>query len=234
MMVGYKKLGAVLTAVAVAALALGPATAEAQVPGPDREGFISYSPAIWSFDLRGGVAIPTGDLDDVTDMGASIGAGLAYFLNPRFALRLDGNIDFLQPDDVGGPDAPILRVWSYIGGFEFHVTDPHDGLTFAIDLGGGGSMYWSDRFDLPDQGLTDTRFKKTYPAAQGGARIGVNLGPEARSGARVVNLFVSGTARIIFGTEERTERFAARFPGAQPWDTALIFPIEGGIRINIP
>ena len=117
MMVGYKKLGGIVLG-AVALLTLLPAAADAQ--------FVRYSPIFWSFDGRGGVTLPLGDFSDVADAGVGIGAGLAYFLNPRFALRLDGGADFLKAKDgatSGGP-APDIDQWRYFGGFEVHLVRP--------------------------------------------------------------------------------------------------------------
>ncbi|MGH7540408.1 MAG: hypothetical protein ACRELC_05370, partial [Gemmatimonadota bacterium] len=85
MKVGYKQLGVVLGA--VAALAFLPARADAQ--------FVRYSPIFWSFEGAGGIALPVGDLGDVADPGPTFGVAVSYFLNPRFALRIEGSLDLL-------------------------------------------------------------------------------------------------------------------------------------------
>lgn len=230
MMVGYKKFGAVLGAIAVGLLAVAPAAVDAQVPGPDREGFIRYSPIFWSFDARGGVAIPAGDLSEVADAGPTIGAGFAYFLNPRFALRLDGNVDLMKGKDEGGADAPDLRAWNYTGGVEIHVTEPSErGLSFLFDLGAGGVTFDSDRFagELgTGQQFTNARFRNTYFALKGGARLGVNV-------SEVANLFLSGGVRLLFASEDGSQLLAA-FYGVEPFSTVFTIPVEGGLRINIP
>ena len=78
MMLGYKKWGAVLGAVALLAVMV-PADAEAQ--------FVRYSPIFWSIEGSAGYAIPMSTLKDVADGGVKIGLGGAYFLNPRLAIR---------------------------------------------------------------------------------------------------------------------------------------------------
>lgn len=237
MMVGYKRLGAVLGAVAIGMLTLTPAAVDAQAPGPDRDGFISYSPIFWSFDGRGGIAIPAGDLSNVADAGPTIGAGFAYFLNPRFALRLDGNLDLLQSKDDVAPEAPKLRAWHYTGGFEVHLAEPSESnLLATLDLGAGGVTYHSDSFSFDREGggrVVNARFRETYFGLRGGLRLGVHLGERARSGAPVATLFVGGSARLLFGKEEDTE-FLAELLRTDTFDTVWIFPVEGGIRINIP
>ena len=92
MKVGYKKLGLVLGA--VAAFALMPVRADAQ--------FVSYSPIFWSFEGGAGIAIPMGDLSDNTSSGISLWIGGAYFLNPRFALRVELSVS-------------VLAVWALLG-----------------------------------------------------------------------------------------------------------------------
>lgn len=246
MRVGYKQLGAVLGTVAVLGLGLGgPLSAQgAEDFGPDREGFIRYSPIFWSLDARGGISLPLGDLGDVADPGPSVGAGWAYFLNPNFALRLDGNLDFWggrdageQSSDAASPSPDILR-FSYFGGFEAHLTDPTaDGAQFALNLGAGGVTFNSDEFVVenfdatipgPSQGAT-TRgtFSDTYFALQGGARLGINL-------SEVVALFLSGQAHWMFLDEEDSAPLAAFYAGADPFDSGFAIPIQGGLRINVP
>lgn len=217
MKMGYKELGAALGVLAVAALGLAPAAVEAQAP--DREGFIRYSPVLFSTDFHGGVAVPGGDLSDVADAGVTLGAGVAYFLNPRFALRLDGNVDFLQGKDEQ-PGAPTIRAWHYTGGFEVHLTEPSDpGLSFVFDLGAGGMTFNSDEF-------AGQRFRDTNFQVKGGARVGVNVSP-------VVNLFVGGAARMIMANEDANQNLS-NFYGVEPFETVWTFPLEGGLRINVP
>ena len=117
MKVGYKKLGLVLGA--VAALALMPARADAQ--------FVRYSPIFWSFEAGGGIAIPMGDLSDNAGSGASIQLAGSYFLNPRFALRAQGGLNLLGSSDTA-PIDPDLQIWTFMGGFEYHFSDPMSDL----------------------------------------------------------------------------------------------------------
>lgn len=231
MRMGYKQLGAVLGAVALlGAAGAGPVQAQEDGFGPDRDGFIQYSPIFWSLDARGGVALPVGDFGDVTDPGPTIGAGFAYFLNPNFALRLDGNVDFYSGRDEGATGTgPDVTRFSYFGGFEAHLTDPAaSGAQFAFDLGAGGVTFNSDQFVVETtEGTVSDAFQDTYFALKGGARVGVNL-------SEVVALFLSGQAHVWFGSEEDSESLAAFYTDAQPFGTGIALPIQGGLRINIP
>lgn len=232
MMLGYKKLGGIILG-AVALLALLPAAADAQ--------FIRYSPIFWSFDGRGGIAIPVGDLADVSEAGVTVGAGLAYFLNPRFALRIDGNASFLGGKDQTGADAasaaPDLRFFDFAGGFEVHLTDPSTSrarFTIGANAGGvalDGDEFTVDNFDgttsTPSPGFsTTTAFEDTYFTVAGSVRLGLKA-------SRLVDVFVGGDIKYLFLDEDDTAAIA-HFYGTSAFDSGLLIPIQGGIRINVP
>ncbi len=226
MKVGYKKLGLVFGA--VAALALLPTRADAQ--------FVRYSPIFWSFEGNAGVAIPLGDLDDVSGAGVSFGAAASYFLNPRFALRAEGSLDVMDKGDNVALD-PDLNVWHYTGGFEYHIADPTGGLLFAFDLGLGGVTFDTNTFqvsDFPNTGDTATgSFNRTYIAANGGLKLGYNFARHAGTGVPLATIFIQGDLHVMFADEDDTRMFA-RLNSAQPFGTVYSVPITGGIRFNLP
>ena len=226
MKVGYKKLGLVLGA--VAALALMPARADAQ--------FVSYSPIFWSFEASGGIALPMGDLGDNATSGATVAIGASYFLNPRLALRADGSLDFLGKSDLAVSD-PSLQVWHFLGGFEYHISDPMSDLMFTIGASAGGVTFDSKVFqvsDYPSQGAVTTgAFDQTFFAAKGGLKLGYNFARQAQTGTPIATIFINGDFHLMFAKEDKTEVFAA-FNGQQPFGTVYSIPITAGIRINVP
>lgn len=240
MMVGYKKLGVVLGAVAL--LATMPAKADAQ--------FVRYSPIFWSFDAGGGVALPLGDLSDVATVGGTAGVGVAYFLNPRFAVIAEGSLDFMKGDDASafeGGEGPELRAWHYTGGFEYHVTDPLSNLMFTIDVGAGGTTFDTDRFvvngfDCSDPttacesapgAVTSARYDQTYFAVNGGLTVGYSFSRKGANNVPLVTVFLSGDGHFVFGSEEDSRALAAGY-GTELFGTSIIVPITAGLRINIP
>ncbi|MDX1578336.1 MAG: hypothetical protein R3266_07615 [Gemmatimonadota bacterium] len=226
MKVGYKKLGLVLGA--VAAFALLPATADAQ--------FVRYSPVFWSFEGSGGIAIPMGDLGDVAEAGPSFGLAASYFLNPNFALRGEGSVDFYGEPD-GSTVEPDLRVWHFTGGFEYHISDPTENLLFAIDAGVGGVTFDTKVFqvdDFPGSGDTATgSFQKTYLAANGGVKVGYNFARHAQTGTPIVAIFIQGDIHLMFADEDDSAILAAT-AGEQPFGTVFAIPVTAGLRFNIP
>lgn len=236
MKVGYKKLGMVLGA--VAAVAILPARADAQ--------FVRYSPVFWSFEGNGGVAIPVGDLSDVAEIGPSFGIAGSYFLNPRFALRVEGSLDiFGEGDDANVSEGEAeLRAWHFTGGFEYHITDPAtSGLFATFDAGAGGVTFDTDVFAVDDvvcdpvctssPGAQSTgNFDNSYFALNGGLKVGYNFA-RGSTGVPIATFFVGGDVHIMFSDEEESSLLAAA-NGQSGFGTAIAIPITAGIRFNIP
>lgn len=228
MMLGYKKLGMVLAAAAL--LALVPAKAEAQ--------FVRYSPIFWSFEASGGVTIPLGGLSDAAKIGWNAGIGASYFLNPRFALKVEGSLDGHKGETAVGGTAPDdIRVWHYLAGIEYHLTDPTSNFMFNFTILGGGATFDSDRFvvdDFPTAGATtSTEFDQTVWAVNGGLQAGYSFSQHSGNPINMVTLFIAADINVMFVSKSDTEALAALY-GRTPWSTTLSVPISGGFRINVP
>lgn len=226
MIVGYKKLGMVLGA--VAALALLPAKADAQ--------FVRYSPIFWSFEGNVGVAIPVGDLGDLADPGVTFGAAASYFLNPRFALRAEGGLDLYEAPS-GAPTDVDMKAWHATGGFEYHITDPTtSNVMFNIDLGAGLVAFDTDAFQVgaPPAGFTISSFDQTYFALNGGLQLGVNLARHASTNVPIATLFIAGDIHFMFADAADSQLLAQFYGASSGFDTGLAIPITGGLRFNIP
>lgn len=221
MKVGYKKLGLVMGA--VAALAILPARADAQV--------VRYSPIFWSFEGNGGIAIPLGDLADAASSGPSFGLAAGYFLNPRLALRAEGSLDLLGEGD-GVTIDPELQVWHYTGGIEYHIADPTQNLLFALDLGVGGVTFDTEVFAL--EGGGQATFSQTYLAANGGLKVGYNFWRHSQTNVPMATIFLQGDFHLMFADEDDSARFAGLAGETSGFGTAYSVPITAGIRFNIP
>lgn len=225
MKVGYRKLGWVLGA--VVALAILPARADAQ--------FVRYSPIFWSFEGSAGLAIPVGDLGDVAESGPSFKLAASYFLNPRFALRVEGGLDLMGTTGAIDPD---LQIWHFTGGFEYHITDPTSNTMFAFDLGLGGANFDTGIFtvnDFPTTGTSSTgAFQNTYLAANGGLKLGYNFARHAASGTPIATIFIMGDIHLIFADEAETALYSSLGGNNNGFSTAIQIPITAGIRFNIP
>jgi hypothetical protein len=238
MMVGYKKLGMVLGAVAV--LALLPARADAQ--------FVRYSPVFWAIEGNGGITLPMGDLGDVADPGLTFGLAGSYFLNPRFALRVEGGLSFLGAADgsQGGVD-PDLSMWGFTGGFEYHITDPTSSTFFTFDLGAGGVTFDTDVFTVNDVDCSSPsgcspstgaqsrgNFDRTYFALNGGLQLGYNFARHGATGTPMGTIFIGADIYLVFADAVDSSLISALYGNTSGFDTAYAIPITGGLRLNIP
>ncbi len=239
-MLGYKSLRSLLMA-AVVTLAI-PATLNAQ----------AYSSRIWSFDFFGGVALPTGDLGDISKAGPSFGVGADYYVSNRVGLRLEGSLDVLGGDDDGlvvpnplingDSGAPDIRLYHLNGGVEFDLVDrTNRKVSFSLFVLGGAVFVNSDKFRLPagvssrfPNGLVLGDWQDAYPELRAGFRLGFQLGDCAPARARVCgDFFINGGVDLMFGDELDTEPIAALYTGVDPFSTFTSFPIQIGFRINV-
>ena len=224
MKVGYKKLGLVFGA--VVALALLPARADAQI--------VSYSPIFWSMEGGAGIAIPMGDLADASSSGVSFTLGGSYFLNPRLALRAEGGLDLMGEGDAVAID-PDLQIWHFLGGLEYHITDPTGQFLFAVDGMAGGATLDTEFFEIPGTGggMTTSNLSKTVFALAGGVKLGYNFARHAETGVPIATIFVNGDFHYMFTKEEDTATFAD-YNGISPFGATYSLPVTAGLRLNIP
>jgi len=226
MKVGYKKLGLVFGA--VVALALLPARADAQI--------VSYSPVFWSIEGGGGIAIPMGDLGDVSSSGPAFTLAGSYFLNPRLALRAEGGLDLMGESDTAASD-PDLQIWHFLGGIEYHITDPTGTLMFAVDVLAGGATFDTEHFTVSDYpGTGDSTFgsfSKTFFAAGAGLKLGYSFARHAETGVPIATIYVNGDFHYMMTKKEDTALFAA-YNGVPAFGASYSIPVTAGLRLNIP
>lgn len=199
--------------VAAGVFALAPATAGAQQGGSV------------SFQAQGGVAVPVSDLADVTDPGATFGAGVAYWIGPRVAIRADGDVSLLTGKDSEGtgPEGPDVNLFHYNGGLQLRLTDPElSRFHFLVNLGAGATTFDADE---PEGGGQAADFTETYFAANGGLGVGLDL-------TSAVSLFLDGQWYLVFTDEEETAVFGDFTEDGEGFDTGSVVPVTLGLRIR--
>lgn len=172
----------------------------------------------WTFDGQGGIAIPIGELSDLTNVGPAAGVGAAFWFNPRVAVRVDGAVDILNGRTLSNGPSPDMRLWHYNAGVEFQLAEPRGPWDVTLNVGGGGTTFDSDDFIV--NGLP------TDFTLNGGAQVGYDLSPS-------VNVFVDGRLHLIFVTEEDTQNFASLGTEVDTFSEAWNLPMTAGLRIRI-
>jgi hypothetical protein len=176
-----------------------------------------------SVDLRGGVAIPAGNMATITGVGGLAGASLLWNFHPNWAIR--GDFDYMKLDDgtdsFGVVLSPPQDLMFFGGSFEVNFNSPRLAtvpLTFMLNVGAGAmKMKVDETFDV---GHPASGFDEMYLTFQGGAKIGYQLKPW-------INIFVNGTAYFMVMDEYDTLVFLN--PG---FDTGWVIPVTAGVRLT--
>lgn len=167
---------AIVALATAALLTVGVAGAAAQTP---EQGV--------SFNLRGGIHVPTFDIADVADAGPGFGVGLKVPISDRFFLRANGDFGFHSGAEIEpGVEGPDVNVNHYIGGLGVRLT-PADDRFYASLNAGAGLM----TFDVDAEGVDSF----TYPAINVGGELGYRIGER-------MAIFLSPQGDIAFSEEE--------------------------------
>ena len=181
-----------------------------------------------SVDLRAGVAIPAGNMAKITDLGGLAGASLMWNFHPNWAIRAD--FDYMKlddgTDDFGVVLSPPQDLMFFGGSIEVNFNAPkYQSLpfTFMLNVGAGAMKMKVD--DTFDPGHEANDFDHTYPALQGGLKIGYQLKPW-------INIFVNGTAYFIIMDSNDSLVFVDPDAGVSPFDTGWVLPVTAGVRLT--
>ena len=172
------------------------------------------------FEIRGGVAVPAGDLGEVGATGAGVGVGLSYELTEMIGLRVDGDLEVLSENRVNG-DAimPRTYLWHYHAGLELDLLEGPDSPWRVRARGSaGGTTYDTEEFTAGGDDFLDTYFS---------AAGGLSVGRQVRESLEVG---VIGQAFFVFTDEERTAEFVRYSSLLNPFSTASSFPVEIYLR----
>jgi hypothetical protein len=151
-----------------------------------------------SVEGRGGVAFPVGDMLDITDIGGTFGV----LLSPPMDLLFFG------------------------GSIEVNFNAPkYQNLPFTFTANVGAGMMQMDVDETYDLGHPAAGFDKSYPAFQGGAKIGYQI-------KDWINVFVNGTAYFILMDSNDTLVFVNPDAGVTNFNTGWVIPVTAGVRLT--
>lgn len=187
-------------------------------------------------DVRGGMAVPLGDLGDLADVGPSLGAGVAYRVHPRVSVRGDLQVDVYSGADFDAssarqPSAPDMSLWHYSAGVEFDVTQPGTSRWHVTaDVGGGATTIDTDAFDEPitnpETDEIEADFNATYATVHGGMTLGYDVHER-------VDVYGAARWYLTFTDEEETAVFDQLSPTTSAFDQASSVPITVGVRVKL-
>ena len=175
-----------------------------------------------SVDLRGGVAIPAGNMATITDVGGTFGASAMWNFHPNWAIRADFDYMGLNKgeDSFGVLISPPQDLMFFGGSFEVNFNGPrYQDLPFTFTLNAGAGIMQMKVDDTYDAGHPANGFDQSYLAFQGGAKIGYQITPW-------INVFVNGTAYFILMDAADTPVFGDSF------NNGWVIPVTAGVRLT--
>lgn len=191
-------------------------------------GVSAQNPGAFNASARAGVAFPAGDLWQVQDPGANLGAALAYYFHPNIAVRGEFSASFLSEitDTAGQIPSPAWTMLHFNGGVEFHFNRykwQDFPLTFLVAVGAGATSASAEKtFD--DDSSVD--FSETAFTANGAAEVGWQFNQS-------VNVFLAGYAYAMKFNAEDTAVFAERSTDVEAFDWVWSFPLTLGVRLSV-
>lgn len=220
----------------------------------------AYASKIWSFDVNGGYAIPTGSLSNVASGGPTFGFGFGYAISDLVSLRAGSDFDLLKGQEllvaippianpeITAPDGPNITLFHVNGGIDFDfIHKPDSKFKFQLYLLGGAVFVNSQKVDFRDPDPDDTSdlgcngvdglclidWQDAYPEVKLGIRLGFELGDCTPARARVCGeIGIFGGGNIMFGNEEDSDPLASLY-GEDGFGTFIDIPVGLNIRINV-
>jgi hypothetical protein len=176
------------------------------------------------FDVRGGLTVPAGNLNEVGAPGAGVGAGLGWWVHDRVALRVDGDLEVFGEDRLGdGVVMPRAFLWHYHAGLELEVLSGAESpWRVRLRGGAGGTTYDTENFQSRKADFFDSYF-----SASGGLLAGRRVGERLEVG-------LIGQAFFTFTDKDRTAELAAESPRILvPFSKASSFPVQLYLRWSL-
>lgn len=186
----------------------------------------------WALDARAGITTTVGEMRNLSGPGPTLGAGVAYWLNPNVAIRGDVDAAFLGSEEPFGPlqeVGPKIRLWHTTAGVLLRfTTEELPRWTTLIGVGAGATTFDTDPFLIPVSGQARRfEFGDTYFSSYARLRIGYEVSEDAR-----ISLGIR--SNLILTDEEATEIFQVATDGrASAFGTTGSFPVTLGVSLEI-
>ena len=182
-------------------------------------------------DARAGVALPSGELSEVSKAGPAVGVGATYWISETLGVRADGLLDLYRERDSFGPledEGPQMRAWHSSAGVALRfTTDEHEAVSTILGVGAGATFLESDSFLLPTaSGPTEFEFRETYPAPYARLRVAYEILDR-------IDLAFDVRTDVILSEKSDTRVFEAATAGrVDPFAVAPTIPLTAGVSVG--
>jgi len=159
---------------------------------------------------------------------AHFGGSVLWNFHPNWAVRADVDYMLLDDgrDDFGVLLSPPMDLLFFGGSVEVNFNAPkYQNLPFTFTVNVGAGMMQMDVDETYDLGHPAAGFDHSYPAFQGGAKIGYQI-------KDWINVFVNGTAYFILMDSNDTLVFVNPDAGVTNFNTGWVIPVTAGVRLT--
>ncbi|HET9425490.1 MAG TPA: hypothetical protein VFO55_08970 [Gemmatimonadaceae bacterium] len=182
-----------------------------------------------SLDVRGGLAVPAGELATVGNPGMTVGAGAAVRLRGPLHVRVDLEASFLgEGASDSGEQFPGMNFLHRTVGLEYALGRVgRDGPLVSANVGGGVSTFEIEGYVArvgPDAG-------RTYTASESDPVLTSGLTAEIAP-TRHLAFFARAQVYAVMTDEDYTSQFQRIAVDVEPFRRAWSVPISGGVRLR--
>lgn len=191
-----------------------------------------------TFDAKGGIGLPVGDLGDVGDLGPAFNLNINVGLNDRLFIRGGGGAELYDGFDVGqnlgaeGLNDLELNLVHLDAGLLYQLTRPEESGFFAtVNATGGVANLNVPRVETSvGPSAVEIDFSALYPSAAVGLTGGYTVSEQ-------VDVYFDAQGYAVFGDEEDTsdlvrvynDRFEEDLDGLS---TLYSVPLTAGVRFH--
>lgn len=200
-------------ATALACLAVLPAAAASQMD----ESTVDLS-------VRAGPSMPAGDLAEVTDVGPSIGADVAFWINDHFAVTVDASSDMLRGDERSAA-LPDVQLHHYGAGLEADIMPRTSPVSFTL-IGGGGATTVQTNMIESSEPSTPDHIAQTYFGVNAGAEAGYEVSDN-------IALALRGGAYFAFTDALDLSPLSDLSPNVDGFDSMVTLPLTLQVEVGL-
>lgn len=191
-----------------------------------------------TFDAKGGIGLPAGDLGSVGDPGPAFNLNVNFGLNEKLFVRLGGGGELYGGFDVGqglgseGTSELELNLVHLDAGLLYQLTRPEQSGFFAsVNATGGVSNLNVPRVETSvGASAVEIDISGLYPSAAAGLTAGYTVSEQ-------VDLYLDAQGYAVFGDEEDTSDLVRVYndrndPDLDGLSTMYSVPITAGVRLH--
>lgn len=188
----------------------------------------------FSFEARGGIAVPIDDTNNLWEAGPSFQGSFVWWATESVGLRAQGGVDLLSGKSAselsGEFDVPDMTLLHYTGGLEFAALPRDNDVSLSFLVGAGATTVSTDDFPagLDEPAPEESDFSETYVTLNGGTKVGYRFHES-------VTAFLAGQFNFVIADDDDLRpfpQFDPQNPEGNLFDELWTIPVTAGVEIH--